>query len=235
VPVPPCAQQAPLSYSPDSIWNYEVGEKGRLFDGRLTINVDYYYILWNNVQQLLTPACGFPSTQNAGTAISYGPEMELAARVAPGLTLSANGAYTEAHIRDVNAASEGRLLGATTPLVAGLALENVPRYTVNVAADYSYPVSSDYSLNTRLSATRTGPFHDISYYFQEFPAYTIADLRLGVVGGPLSAYLFANNIADKIAIVTVNTMEWNLPVPSFTRPAVTTPRTMGIDVNYKFR
>lgn len=235
VPVPPCAQQAPLSYKPDSLWNYEIGEKGRLFGGRVTINTDFYYIVWKDVQQLLIPPCAFPNTQNAGTAISYGPELEITAQLIRDLTFSVNGTYTEAHIREVNAGSLGQALGAATPLVPGLALENVPRYTVNAALNYSYPLSGDYRLSSRMNVTTTGPYHDISYYFQQLPGYTIADARVGVVGAPLQAYLFVNNLANKHAIATINTMAWSVAVPSLTRAALTTPRTIGIDFTYNVR
>jgi iron complex outermembrane receptor protein len=235
VPVPPCAQQAPLSYTPDSLWNYELGEKGRLFGGRVTVNSDFYYIVWKGVQQLLIPPCAFPNTQNAGTAISYGPELELTAQLIRDLTFSINGTYTEAHIREVNSASLGQVLGAATPLVPGLALENVPRYTINAALNYNFPLSGDYRLSTHVSATTTGPYHDISYYFQQLPSYTIADARLGVVGGPMKAYLFVNNLTDKHAIVTINTMAWSVAVPSLTRAALTTPRTIGVDLTYNFK
>jgi iron complex outermembrane receptor protein len=65
-PVPPCATAIQPSYGPDSIWNYEVGEKARLMDGRLTINADVFYIHWNNVQQSLVLACSYPFTGNIG-------------------------------------------------------------------------------------------------------------------------------------------------------------------------
>ncbi|HEX4241994.1 MAG TPA: TonB-dependent receptor [Steroidobacteraceae bacterium] len=234
VPVPPCTEQAPLSYKPDSLWSYELGEKGRFLGGRLTVNSDLYYIRWSNVQQLLTPPCAFPNTQNAGNAISYGPELEIAAQLTPDLMVSINGAYTEAHITDVNPASAGQALGGTTPLVPGLPLENVPRYTANAALNYSHPLGNGYRLISRVSATATGPSHDISYYFQELPGYTIANARLGVSHGPLETFLFVDNLADKLAVVTIDTMAWSLPVPSLTRPAITTPRTIGVDLTYKF-
>jgi iron complex outermembrane recepter protein len=234
VPVPPCASQAPLSYGPDSLWNYEIGEKGRFFGGRVTVNADYYYIVWNGVQQLLTPPCGFSYTNNTGKAVSYGPELEVAAQLAHDLVFTFGGAYTEAHIQSVPVGEQGQSLGAATPLVAGLPLENVPRYTANVALNYDHPISNNLRLTARANATRTGPFHDISYYFSEFPGYTIADLQLGVAATKMSAVLFVDNVTNRIAITTANTMQWAVPIPSLIRAAVTTPRTMGLRVNYKF-
>jgi len=234
VPVPPCTQQAPLSYKPDSLWNYELGEKGRLFGGRVSVNADYYYIVWSDVQQLLTPPCAFPNTQNAGTAISYGPEIEVTAELLKDFVVSFNGAYTEAHIRDVNGSAMGQSLGAATPLVPGLPLENVPRYTLNAGLSYGRPLFGEYRFTARVNATTIGPYHDISYYFQQLPGYTVSHVRLGVVEGPMAATIFADNLTNKRAIETINTMSWAAASPSFIRPSVTTPRTIGVDLTYKF-
>ena len=38
-------------YSPDTVWDYEIGEKAKVFDNWLTINSDFYYIKWSKVQE----------------------------------------------------------------------------------------------------------------------------------------------------------------------------------------
>ena len=43
---PPFCQNGALQFGPDRAWNYEVGEKAKLFDNWLTINSDMYYIKW---------------------------------------------------------------------------------------------------------------------------------------------------------------------------------------------
>jgi len=134
----------------------------------------------------------------------------------------------------VSAAVTGEAVGPTTALTPGRPLENVPRYTVSAALSYHHPISDNYAMTARLDATRTGSSYDLSYYFQELPAYTVVNLRFGLLGDRLSAYLFADNLADKIAIQTINTMTWSLPVPSFERAAVTAPRTIGVDLSYRF-
>jgi iron complex outermembrane receptor protein len=234
VPVPPCQQKAPASYSPDSIWNYEAGEKARLFDGRLTVNADAFYIHWNDVQQLLTLPCSFPYTNNVGTGESYGPELEITAAVTPEFWVSVNGSYTQAHLTSINPSLLGNTIGAVEHLEPGVPLLNVPRYQLSGSLNYSAPIFGDYKWTGRLSATTTGPSHDINYYVQEIPGYTIADARLGIVGGPWGAYLFAHNLANKIAILTVDTNAWSAPTPALSTPAVTTPRTVGIEINYKY-
>ena len=234
VPVPPCPFQVPLTYSPDSLWDYEIGEKTRLLGGRLTVNGDVYYIRWNNAQQQLEQACGYPFTNNVGTAISYGPELEITGQISHELSLSLNGTYTTAHVSKINSASEGLSIGPTQPLVTGLPLENVPRYTLNAAANYEYPISDRYQVTARLAANRIGPLHDVGYYFTELPAWTVFDARLGLIRGAFGAHVFADNLADKHAAITINTQAWSTASPTFNRAAVNTPRTVGVQLDYKF-
>ena len=40
----------PKSYAPDSLINFELGTKGRLFEGRLDYQLDAYFIRWDNIQ-----------------------------------------------------------------------------------------------------------------------------------------------------------------------------------------
>jgi iron complex outermembrane recepter protein len=234
VPVPPCGHQVNESYGPDSIWNYEIGEKARLLDGRLGINGDVYYIRWHNVQELLTQSCSFQYTANAGDAISYGPELELFAQLSPDLTFSLAGTHVTAHLTSLSAGVAGQTIGSVHPITANLPLQNVPKYTANATLNYSHRFSPDTKMTARLDTTWTGSFYDLNYYFTQLPGYAITNLRLGLLHKSLSTYLFANNLTNKFAELGINTMQWSLPVPSFSRPAVTTPRTIGVEVQYGF-
>jgi outer membrane receptor protein involved in Fe transport len=40
----------PTTYKQDSVWSYELGEKARFFDRRLTVNASVYYEDWHNIQ-----------------------------------------------------------------------------------------------------------------------------------------------------------------------------------------
>ncbi len=82
IPNPPCSLTTE-TYGPDSIWNYEVGEKAKLLNNRVALNADVYYIRWSQVQQTVNQPCGYPLTRNAGVAASYGPELEITAQSDP--------------------------------------------------------------------------------------------------------------------------------------------------------
>jgi len=128
IPVPPCPQAAPTQFGPDSVWNYELGEKLRFLDSRISVNGDVYYENWSDVQQQVAPGCGFKFTANAGKAKIYGAELEVAVVMAPGLVLSQNVGYTHA-TNSTNVPGAG--------VVSGDRLLDVPEVTVLEAVNVS--------------------------------------------------------------------------------------------------
>src|SRR6185437_15213410 len=87
-PIPPPCTPAPTQFGPDSVWSYELGEKMRFLDSRVSVNGDIYYENWSNIQQQVAPGCGYKFTTNAGKAKVYGAELEIAVIPVAGLTLS---------------------------------------------------------------------------------------------------------------------------------------------------
>ncbi len=217
-------------YGPDTSWNYEVGEKARVFDGRLTVNADVYYIEWNNVQQLINQSCGYPLTQNAGNAQSYGPELEISAQLTPDLTLTASGAYTHAVLTSVN----DTLTAADPALVKGTPILNIPKYTESTSLTYRRPVTDAYEFIGRISNSYVGPSTDISYTYKQLEPYDIVGVRAGLVGPHWSGFLFVDNLTNKHAELSINTTSFSWVTPSVTRVATNLPLTAGVEIAYKF-
>ncbi len=217
-------------YQPDTIWNYELGEKARMFDGRLTVNADVYYIQWSNVQQLVNQTCGYPLTQNAGNAQSYGPELEVSARLTDELTLSMSGTYTHAALTSVN----NSLTAADPGLVPGTPILNIPNYTESTVLSYRHALSDDWQLVGRIQNSYVGVSTDISYRYEKLQPYDIIGVRGGLVGPRWSVFLFVDNVTDKHAEISINTTSFSWIIPSLTRAATNLPLTGGVEVSYKF-
>lgn len=217
-------------YSPDSIWNYELGEKARFLDRRIMVNADFYYINWSREQQLVNQSCGYPVTANTGTAHSFGPEVEISAKLTDNLTLSVSGTYTEAQLDSVSAA----VTAADSQIAKGTPILDVPKYTESLALTYVRPINSEYDFTARISNSYVGPQTDISYGYHHLDPYDFINMRFGAVGTSWSGYLFANNLLDKRAALGINTTSVAWLTPSTTRTATNQPRTIGIDVNYRF-
>jgi iron complex outermembrane receptor protein len=234
VPVYTCGN-IPLSYSPDSIWNYEAGEKARLLDGKVTINSDLYYIQWKDVQQYLTiPQCGFNYSGNAGNARAYGPEVEVTALIIPEVTFALSGTYTKSEITSVAAGNQGFLLAANQPIQPGTPLENVPEYTVGGSLTYKRTLFTNYIFMARVADNYVGTSHDLSYYFEQLPGYNLIDLRLGVSHDRWRVNGFVTNLGNKVAQLSINTNAITDNQPALTRVSTNQPRTVGMDLTYSF-
>ncbi len=229
IPNPPCTLNGE-TYGPDAIWNYELGEKAKLFGNRVTINADVYYIRWSNVQQSVNQACGYPLTANAGSAEAYGPEVEITAQITHDLQLSFSGTYTHSAIKTADAA-----LQAQDPLVVpGLPLLNVPKFTENTALTYVRPVGGDWRVMARVSNSYVGKTTDIDFSYGTLPVYDIVNARIGLMNGTVSAFLFADNLTDTRAQLGINTTGFSYTIPSLIRVATNQPRTVGLDIKYAF-
>jgi iron complex outermembrane recepter protein len=229
IPDPPCTLTTE-TYGPDSIWNYEVGEKAKLLDNRLVINADVYYIRWSQVQQSVNQPCGYPLTENAGTAATYGPELEISAILTPELTLGFSGTYTHAALTSVNASLEQ----ADSAFTPGLGLLNVPKYTETTSLTYTKPINDDVKFTARLNNSYVGQATDIDFTYGTLPSYDLVGLRFGMLGQKLSGFLFVDNLTDKRAQLGINTTGFAYTIPSLIRVATNQPRTIGVDMKYKF-
>ena len=212
------------SYNPDSLWNYEIGEKARLWDGRVAVHSDVYYIRWSGIQQVIPLSCGYLLETNAGNARSYGPELEVDARVAPGVTVSVNGAYTNATINQPVAFSG---------IPPGQPLLNIPKYTADASVEYGRAVWGGVALTARASEAVIGPQYDIAYAQEQLASYALTDLRVGLSKDRWTVTLFANNVTNRQAIMTINNTFFTENMPALTRATVNQPRTIGVTLDYR--
>jgi outer membrane receptor protein involved in Fe transport len=227
-PIPPPCTQAPEQFGPDSVWSYELGEKLRLADSRVSVNGDVYYEDWSNLQQQVAPPCGYKFTTNAGKAKVYGAELEVAVIPVTGLTLSESVGYTHATnsttLAEANVTSGERLL-------------DVPEVTSNTTATYRYalPVNIGQPLNliVRVNNSYVDSIQDITYARNTLPSYDLVNSRVGVEADRWSAMFFVDNLTNKVALLS-DTGALSANVPIFNRVATNQPRTFGVDLNYRF-
>ncbi len=215
---------APNQFNPDNVWSYEIGEKARALGNALQINSAIYYERWTDVQQLVDPSCGFSFTANAGAASVYGSEIEIAANLGPSFTVTQSVGTTHATFNDSVRA---------TNTVAGQRLLDVPDVTTNTSLIYSTPVSAGLNFTARGTYTYVGPMQDITYVRNNLPGYSLVNARAGVTSDRFSAYLFCDNLTDKMAILTNNVAQ-TVNIPSLNRWVTNQPRTIGIDLQVRY-
>jgi outer membrane receptor protein involved in Fe transport len=220
--IPPCLP-TPSQFDPDGIWSYEVGEKARLFDRRLTLNGAVYYENWTDIQQILTEACGSEYVANAGTAHVYGSELEANVLLTSDLTLMNSAGYVHAFIADA-APGSGFVTGET--------VQEVPRWTDTMSLVYRRPVTAGHSILLRATNVYTSSMTDTSYTLNVVPSRDIVNLRAGWVSeNNLSVSLFVNNAMDRRADLGDPENIFTF-IPALNRITTNQPRTIGVDLTY---
>ncbi len=235
----------PISYKPDTVWNYELGGKARTTDRRLTVNADVYYMKWNDVQLYVPLPCGYSYNTNAGNGRTYGPEVEVHALLGSGWSVVASGTWVDAKITHV-AASAFFGSGATvfqpngTPVCATqagceLPVLNVPRSTASLELSWMHRFAHDRTLTARAVDEYTGRATDASYYFGiPLPAYQIVNARVSLHDGSWTATLYANNLTNKEALLTANNTAFQVNISQLIRYSVNQPRTVGLQLSTGF-
>ncbi|WP_395670735.1 TonB-dependent receptor, partial [Phenylobacterium sp.] len=187
----------PLSYDADTVWNYEVGSKNTLMDGRLQIAASAFQVDWSNIQRDISlPSCFLGYTTNLGSARSRGFDLEARARPIDGLTLNAAVGHTSAKYREsFQAVSGAAIVEAGDPLGG-------PKWVVALGAEYEFPafgqnayVRADYQYRGRPPAQNPNvTSYDPALY--QLKSQELAKLRIGVRMDRVDVSLFADNLFD---------------------------------------
>lgn len=221
----------PAAYAPDSLTNFELGAKGRLFNGLFDYQADVYFIRWSNIQvQETTPDGAFVYQGNAGEAKVKGVEFEFTAHPIEYLTASFAGSYQDAYLAQGATAAQ-YLLNPTLGLT-GDAIPSVPKYQANLGLMYRRPIAGGW--DGMLATDVTYRDAENSYFASNsfnlpLAPYTLVGLRVGAIKGPWSVTAFARNLTDKRAQVSA--------INSSQDPdALLTvqPRTIGVTMTRKF-
>jgi outer membrane receptor protein involved in Fe transport len=170
-------------------------------------------------------SCGYVYTANVGDAEVKGAELEIDAIVVPDLVVSLYGSYADA------ALVSSTLIGAGfTP---GTPIQDVPRWTSYASIAYRHSLSDVLTLTARVDNTYVGSRTDVTFSTNTLPSYDLTNLRVGFEGNRWTAVLFVNNVADKRALLN-NITQDAINLPTFNRVAVSQPRTVGVDLSYRF-
>jgi outer membrane receptor protein involved in Fe transport len=218
IPNPP-----PDNFSSDSLWSYELGNKSRLFGNRLSVDADFFYIDWKNIQQsIFMVGCGYPITLNAGDAVSYGPELDMHYKVTDGLTVGVAGGYDHTEITRSN---------FPTTIQVGDRILNTPSWTLNMSAEYKQPLFDEWLAVVRADYTFTGnsqgTFINSQANYHD-PAYDVLNASLGVETGPWEVDIYGKNLTYDRKIISQPQV--NEVVEGYT----VRPMTLGMRAKMKF-
>jgi iron complex outermembrane receptor protein len=240
----------PSTFNSDSLWSYEIGSKNSLFDGRLAIQASAYLIDWKNIQTEVTlPTCGEVFTTNRGKAVSKGFDLQIAAIPVANLKLSVNVGYTDAYYPDA-AYGAPPSNGGPPPLLNGTGdkLTNVLPWTASTHAEYSHDIGAlwtearsyirvdyrwlDAAPRSNPLTANYDPLLDSNTGVAPNQAYSILNLRIGVLHQGLDISAFINNLTRSNPRLAY-TQDFSPTSPLFLATALQ-PLTAGVTALYRF-
>jgi outer membrane receptor protein involved in Fe transport len=215
---------APLTFQPDKLKSYEAGIKAETADRRYGVDVDGYYIDWNNIQ-IATSVDGFSDIANSpGGATVRGAELTLTARPLQSLSMTGGFAYTDAQMSRADPD-----LGAAK----GEQLPNVPKFTGTLNADYQLFQGGwrpSVGATLRYVTHREASFNQSVGFPQYYlPSYTALDLRGGFKYDRADVQLYVRNVFDERGQLSAATNRGPLA-----QVAILQPLTFGISIATHF-
>jgi outer membrane receptor protein involved in Fe transport len=223
--------QAPLNYKSDDTQSYEIGSKNN-FDDRLKVATSVYYIKWNGIQQNVYVGgnCGLQFTDNLGTAVAKGFDLQADAVIGGGLSVEASVGYTSARFTKTSLGN----LAEAGDAISGEAAINYspgtnPPWTLAVGPQYDFKafehdafVRADWEYTSRnpwlapVQDVNSSQFNPNSY---TLPATSFTSLRAGVKLGGWQVSLFCDNLFDSHTVLNYAQVQ----IDSFNPSSVANP------------
>jgi outer membrane receptor protein involved in Fe transport len=219
----------PDTYEPDSVWSYELGEKGRFFNDRLTVDASIYDERWQHIQLEAWPA-NWAENINGNHATILGADVDARARLGAGFELQLAAGV-------LNETLDGGPHWDIPPLDV---LPEVEKFNGSAALNYSAPLSNGYTFTARLENTYTGPRYTNTFpvpvqafgEYQEMAGYDLTNIRAGIRSERgWAASLFVNNAFNKHAQLETLWME-AIYSSANNRIVTNQPLTAGIDLSF---
>ena len=246
--------------NPETLTNYELGQKSTLFDGRMTLNTALYYENFKGYQ-----VTSVVTTRNAAGQIlasqteqvnaqgvqGYGLEIELAAKATPLDTIQYQAAIMHTKMQNLETV-DSRLYSlnpadptANVANIEGNELPHAPRVSMTLGYDHTFPLSNGDALVPHVAfhyETRSW----LSYYNETVPvngltdwdeqkAYTRTDFTLTCKGGEDRKYElqgYVQNIENKY--IKTNSDIYKIENVNNAVALYMPPRTFGFRARYRF-
>jgi outer membrane receptor protein involved in Fe transport len=190
----PGATPEDQTFGSERMTAYEIGLKSSFADGRGLLNAAVFYNDWDNLQLVTAEGVGGVGEiiGNAGSARSYGIDLESRFELGGGFDITANATLLDTRVRDVIASgtfiAEARIPGTADFTAAG-ALNW--RGALSGTVEGFARASVRHAGNTLSNVLRLGTPAEIN------PSFTTVDLRAGAEFSSIRIEVFAENLFDE--------------------------------------
>ena len=242
----------------ETVWNYEIGSKSRLFGGRGSFNVAAFYVDITDLQAVVTAgSCSSRLVFSVPSARSLGGDVEFSAAVTDNFDFAVSASYNEAELTSTVRDGTGAVVSG---IADGRRLPSVPEWQFAAAATYNQvlkpgivgyingtythigsrftqvgdedPTFGTVNLLSFGANTIGGPLTQSTFTFNpELPAYDLVNLRVGVRFSYFDIALFANNVTDERAFLALDRERGLRARVGY---LTNQPRTFGITTRFDF-
>ena len=211
-------------FAPEELWNYELGFKSSLIDGRVTFNAAAFFMDYEGKQTVslepsTTAATGYDLVVgNAGAAEIKGIEVELALAVTDELLIRGGYTWLDSEYTDyvslTNSALSIALVGDCTlqQTSAGLYLcsvdqsgremERVPRDNLNLSASYTRAVGDSMNFQFDLLMQYQSERGIAAGRRNLFDSWINVDARVGLQADRWSLFAYVDNVTGDDTVRT---------------------------------
>ncbi|WP_222559571.1 TonB-dependent receptor [Caenibius sp. WL] len=218
-------------FEDEEVASWEIGLKTELFDRRVRFNLAAFRTRYSNRQvDFLNPiSTSNIETLNApGAPITKGLEVDLTARVAPGLTLSGSYVFTDWRTVDNINPFTGRVERGV--------VNGMPKHAASVALDHEFEPFDGVTLSTHLDAIYSSSFYTSGSTAPKTPAYaalngrvTLGDIDIAS-GSKLALSLWGKNLTN----AQWPTFQTTFAAAGFVAAYMNEPRTYGLEARISF-
>jgi iron complex outermembrane recepter protein len=257
------ANGAPLTYKSDSTDSFEVGSKNN-FSNKFRIATSVYYIKWKDIQQsVYVPYnCGLQFTDNLGTAVAKGFDLQAELALGGGFSIDAAFGYTDArYTKDTilydttqvppaphKLVSSGDAISGQAAIDGGPGTN--PPWTAAIGGQYNFAAAGheafvridwEYTGRNNWPATVQDPSSSqYSPYTYTLPSTSFASLRGGVTFGNVQIAAFVDNLFDARTTTNYQLSQLDSNGPADFTPYAPQqnaytfrPRTFGITATFR--
>ncbi len=231
----------PEAYNSDEVTNWELGLHSQWLDNTLLLNGAVYYMDWTDIRVNVARPSGINYTTNGPAADIYGLELELQYNPIENFDIFATAALTSAELSAEEVDPVLEEIGVPYPQNLTLApkgedLPGIPKQTYSLTLNYRIPeLIGTFAGYARLDTVYTsgtyntyeqGPFSQLRV---RMDAYTIMNLRLGLVKESWNVSVYVKNLTDTRADLFIDQASLG---PQ--RALRNRPRTIGLNLRKTF-
>jgi iron complex outermembrane recepter protein len=224
-----------IPFKEEKAWNYEVGVKSTMLDGKLTANAAAFYIDWTNVQiddQFLNPngtTLGF--TSNAGKARVRGFEFGIQALPTDNLDLTLGYTYSPSRVLNVQD-SRARAAGIITTGWSNLPFSS--DHSISGAIRVNGDLNSNWTWYAQVDSRFDSTQYATTANLAETGSRFVSNLRIGVEDEAWSVQGYVKNLFDSDTATNVQPFINAQNLRRVFLVTVPDPRQVGIRIRRNF-